>query len=698
MSKCDDDICSNPSKNEQFSDILDTYLTRRQVVQGGLATMAATFITLPLTGCGSDDDDDDDNSATSGPMLGFTSIAASTADTVRVPPGYSYKVMFKAGDPIGHSSQPAGQPAYKPDASNTAAEQALQIGMHHDGMHFFPLPLGSNSSTHGLLVMNHEYADDGLLHVGGIDVPSENFVSPTGWTAEKVLKCQNAHGVTILEIRKQGTDWTLVAPSQYARRITANTPIRISGPAAGSALMKTSYDLSGTAVLGTVNNCANGYTPWHTYLTCEENWNGYFANPTSDVIGVPDLDQKQEILAGQSRYGITRDGFGYRWHEHDERFDASRHPNEPNRFGWVVEIDPFNPNSTPVKRTAMGRIKHENAAFLIASNNRIAFYMGDDERNEYIYKFVTRDAYNPTNRDANRNLLDNGTLYVARFNADGTGTWLALVHGQNGLTAANGFANQAEVLVKTRQAADRAGATMMDRPEWVATDPRTQTVYCTLTNNSRRGTNPPSSNNPNGTTSAASARPPVDASNPRAANNHGHIIRWRDANGDPTATTFTWNIFVLAGDPASSVATNKGDIKGDIFSAPDGLWIDRRGRLWIQTDVSTGSLYHPTLAPNNTEWRNFGNNQMLAADPTTKEVRRFLTGPVGCEVTGVITTPDGRTMFVNIQHPGEPVASNADDNVATNPSRYSSWPDGGTNRPRSATVVITKSDGGPIGT
>jgi uncharacterized protein len=692
MSKCEDDRISNPSINPSFETVLEGYLSRRQVLQGGLAAMSLSFLGLPLSGCGSDDDDD----APAGPMLGFQSITTSTEDTVRVPQGYSFQVFAPWGTPIGHSSQPAGQPAFKTDASNTGAEQAFQVGMHHDGMHFFSLPLGSASSDRGLLVMNHEYVDDGLLHFGGIDVPSANFVSPTGWTADKVLKAQNAHGVTIIEIRREGNRWSIVAPSQFARRLTANTPMRITGPAAGSNLMKTAADPAGTTVLGTANNCAHGYTPWNTYLTCEENWNGYFTNSTGDVEGVPAGDQKIEILRGQSRYGVVRGGFGYRWHEFDERFDAAKHPNEPNRFGWVVEIDPFDPNATPVKHTAMGRIKHENAAYATAANNRLAFYMGDDERNEYIYKFVTRNPYNPNDRAANRTLLDEGVLYVAKFNADGTGQWLALVHGQNGLTAANGFADQAEVLVKTRQAADRAGATMMDRPEWIAVHPTTKEVYCTLTNNSRRGSTPPSSNNPDGSTSAAAARPPVDTANPRSINNHGHIVRWRENNGDPTGTGFTWDIFVLAGDPASTVQSNKGNIKGDIFSAPDGLWIDPAGRLWIQTDVSTGVLFHPTLAPRNTEWRNFGTNQMLAADPTTGEIRRFLTGPIGCEVTGVITTPDGRTMFVNIQHPGEPIGVDQDDNTADNPTRFSSWPDR-SGRPRSATVVITKDDGGVIG-
>jgi uncharacterized protein len=422
--------------------------------------------------------------------------------------------------------------------------------------------------------------------------------------------------------------------------------------------MQTAADPAGRTVLGTLNNCAHGYTPWGTYLACEENWNGYFVNR-----GVRPPEQ--------IRYGVSANGFGYRWHEHDERFDAELHPNETNRFGWVVEIDPWNPDSMPVKRTALGRIKHEGAWITVAKNGQVVAYTGDDERFEYIYKFVSRYQYNPNSRAANRDLLDEGTLYVAKFNDDGTGQWLALEYGMNGLTPANGFNSQAEVLIKTRQAADRAGATRMDRPEWIAVHPDTQEVYCALTNNSAR--------------TAAN----VDAANPRGQNVFGHIIRWREAGGDATATTFEWDIFVNCGDPANPDPNKQGDIVGDIYGSPDGLWFDNDGRLWIQTDISTNVVGRG-------DYINIGNNQMLCADPVTGETRRFLTGPRGCEVTGVITTPDQTAMFVNIQHPGEPVGDRSDPG---NPKAVSSWPDGDAGgRPRSSTVVIWKEDGGVIGT
>lgn len=498
--------------------------------------------------------------------------------------------------------------------------------------------------------MNHEYTDDGLLHGDGFN----------NWSAEKVLKAQNAVGASVIEVEQRDGQWSVVRPSRYARRITARTPMRLSGPAAGAAALKTAADPAGTEALGTINNCANGYTPWGTYLTCEENWNNYFVNAGS-------------VPAEQRRYGITARGAGYRWHEFDERFDAAAHPNEPNRFGWVVEIDPFDPQSQPVKRTALGRVKHEGAALAVTPDRRVVFYMGDDQQFEYIYKFVSRDAHDPDNRAANRDLLDHGTLYVAQFHEDGSGEWLELAHGRNGITAENGFASQADVLIKTRQAADAAGATRMDRPEWTAVNPKDNSVYCTLTNNSARG---------------AKGKPAADAANPRAGNTFGHIIRWNERDGDPSATRFQWDIFVLAGDPLLSDPKKHGNIKGDVFGSPDGLWFDAGGRLWIETDVSTSTI-------NRGDYAGVGNNQMLCADTRTGQIRRFLTGPNGCEITGIITTPDGTSMFINIQHPGETASERSD---PAKPLAVSSWPDGPSGgRPRSATIVIRKDDGGVIG-
>jgi secreted PhoX family phosphatase len=639
---------ANTSRNTTFSEMLRQGVYRRQVLQGGLVAAGMALAGGPAAVLWRR------FAEASTALPGFQGIPVSKTDRVVVPPGYSAQVLYAWGDPVSDG------PAFKRDASHTAAEQMLQAGMHHDALHFFPLPMASDNSTRGLLVLNHEYTDDGLLHVGGMEP----------WTAEKVAKSQAAHGVSIIEVAFADGQWKVVRPSTSARRITGRTPIRFSGPAASHALLRTAADSTGLTALGTLNNCAHGVTPWGTYLTCEENFNGYFVNQAGDVEGVSESD-KSRLLKSQSRYGITKTGFGYRWHEHDERFDASRHPHEPHRFGWVVEIDPFDPQSQPVKHTALGRFKHEGAWVTLGPDQRVVVYMGDDERNEYIYKFVSEGVYAPENRTANMRLLERGTLYVAKFTSDGSGEWLALVHGQSGLDTAAGFPSQAEVVINARAAADVVGATKMDRPEWIAVHPTTREVYCTLTNNSTRGTE---------------KGPAVDAANPRANNVYGHIIRWREQDGDPRARRFAWDVFVLCGDPSMPETAKQGNIKGDVFGSPDGLWFDAQGLLWIQTDISTSVL-------NTGDYANIGNNQMLAANVATKEVRRFLTGPNGCEVTGVMTTPDGRTMFVNMQHPGETPRERSD---PANPTAISTWPDGG--RPRSATVVIRKNDGGVIGT
>lgn len=651
MSRHQDTGISNPSNNPTFDEINQQ---RRRLLKGGSAAFAFSMggIPMAMSFLPGDAQAAPPSSADVGSMS-FAGIAPSTDDSLHVPPGYTASVLFAWGDPVSDG------PAFRQDASNTAAEQAIQAGMHHDGMHFFPfwstvggLPVAS--STQGLLAINHEYTDDGLLHTDGMKT----------WSAEKVRKSQAAHGVSIVEVRHESGNWKLVRPSAFARRITGYTPIAMSGPLAGNAAVKTAADPAGNNVLGTLNNCAHGVTPWGTYLTCEENWNGYFARTSGD----------QSTL--EKRYGVDSKGFGYRWHEHDERFDPAKHPNEPNRFGWVVEIDPFDPQAKPIKRTALGRIKHEGATCTLASDGRVVVYMGDDERFEYVYKFVSKYRCDPSNKEACAQLLDEGTLYVARFNANGTGTWLRLEHGQNGLTAANGFTDQAEILLKTRLAADTAGATKMDRPEWIAVNPHNKDVYCTLTNNSQRG---------------ATGKAPTDAANPRASNVFGHIVRWAENTGDSAAEAFEWNLFVQCGDPDLGAEAKAGNIKGDArkFGSPDGLWFDERGVLWIQTDVSTSVL-------NTGDYKNIGNNQMLAANPVTGEIRRFLTGPKNCEITGVTGTPDLRTLFINVQHPGETASEKNDPD---NPKAISNWPDGANGgRPRSATVVIRRLDGGIVGT
>ena len=620
---------SNRSANPSIHEVSDP--ARRTLLLGGAGAVLGGL----LAGCASP-------SASPAPRLGFKGVPTDVSPNgLVVPEGYVAQVIAPWGDPIG---VPGRLPAWAPDASNSAADQEVQMGMHHDGIDYFPL----DGSRRGLLAMNHEYIDDGLLHTDGLKT----------WSAEKVKKAQAAHGVAVVEVEARNDGWAVVKPSKYARRFTAYTPFAVGGPAAGHRLMRTQADPEGRTVLGTLNNCASSKTPWGTYLSGEENFAFYF-----DGGDTPSADQR--------RWGLRKTG-SYRWPEHDPRFDATKHPNEFNRFGWVVEIDPLDPTSTPVKRTALGRAAHEGAWIATTKDGRAVVYSGEDARFEYIYKFVSRDRIAPGGAKANRTLLDHGTLYVARFDADGSGRWLPMVQGQGPLTTANGFADTGDVLIRSRQASDLLGATKMDRPEWIAIDPTSGEIYCTLTNNSNRGT-------PN--------NPGVDAANPRANNVMGQIIRWKE-NGDFDATDFKWNHLVLAGDPANTRPEAQGNIQGDIFACPDGLAFDARGTLWIQTDMHATQMYQGEL-------KGFGSNQMLACDVATREVRRFMTGPANCEVTGVTWTPDMRTMFLNIQHPGETPSDRSD---PADPGKFSSWPGAPGSRPRSATVVVRKRDGGVIGT
>ena len=633
---------SNRSANPSIHEV--SLPARRTVLRGGAAASLAALL-APLAGCAGLDLG---SPLPAGPKLGFKGIPVGMGDALVVPEGYVASVIAAWGEPVG---VPGRTPAFRFDGSNSADDQAVQMGMHHDGIVFHPL---NAQGTRGLLAMNHEYTDDGLLHPGGF----------ADWSAEKVLKSKNAHGLSVIEVAQQGDgSWSMVRPSRFARRVTMDTPFDVGGPAAGHPMMRTAADPGGRRVLGTLNNCASAMTPWGTYLSGEENFAFYFA-------------AGKNLDAHQRRWGL-RETSSYRWNEHDPRFDAVRNPNEPNRFGWVVELDPMDPTSTPVKRTALGRAAHEGAWVAVTKDGRAVVYSGEDARFEYIYKFVSRDRIKPagnglTAAQANRELLDHGTLYVARFDADGTGRWIPLVHGQGPLTAANGFADQGEVVIKARQASDALGATKMDRPEWLAIDPKDGWVYCTLTNNSSRG---------------APGQPGVDAANPRANNTMGHIIRWKE-DGDFDGAAFRWNHLVMGGDPANTRAEARGNIRGDIFGCADGIAFDTRGVLWIQTDAHATQMYKG-------EFERLGNNQMLACDPATGEVRRFLTAPTNCEVTGVTWAEGGRTMFVNIQHPGETPSDRSD---PAQPRRFSNWPDYRPDgRPRSATVVIRRKDGGVIG-
>ena len=624
----------------QFQDLLAIQLQRRKLLQLGLGSLLAAAMPMSLRAA--------TITADHAALIGFKPVpTADLLDKVVVPEGYNAEVIYRWGDPISDG------PAFNMDASNSAADQLQQAGMHHDALQYFPLPKGSSNSEHGLLVMNHEYLDLDLIHTDG----SHNQ-SQASYNEDKVKKEQNAHGVSLIEVKRLDGQWQIVRPSNYARRLTANTEMQISGPAAGHDLLKTSADSAANKVLGTLNNCANGKTPWGTYLTCEENFYYYFAGG----------DKQSKDLTKERNWQRYNLGFSYYgWQQYDPRFDLDKEPNEANRFGWAVEFDPYDPNSTPVKRTALGRFAHENVAHKVGNDGRIAFYSGDDAKFEYIYKFITRDAWDGTLGAQHGRLLDDGILHAARFEADGTARWLPLIFGDNGLTPENGFRDQAEVLIHARAAADQVGATKMDRPEWIAVHPESGEVFVSLTNNSERGND---------------GKAGKDAANPRNDNIYGHIIKFSET--DATVTEFNWQVFVLGGEG-----------EGEQFACPDGLYVDDRGVLWIQTDVSSSVL-------NDGPFKDFGNNQMLAADPATGEVRRFLTGPIGCEVTGVMMTPDMKTMWVNIQHPGETLSIMEKQGIKTTPqtpNAVSNWPDHQANgRPRSATVLITKNDGGVIGT
>jgi hypothetical protein len=717
---------SNFSHNDNIQAVLQRHLSRRSVMKGGVglagskalsAFAGGTAAAVGLSACG------DDNAVANSVMmpelkLAFNPIAKSLDDVVKVPTGYQLSVLYPQGTPITGS-----RPAFKPDGTNTAAEYEQQAGDQHDGMSYYPLPKGSGSSSNGLLVMNHENIVQVYLHPAGTVINNNDRLAGGSVTpadaAEQCRKEIAVHGVSVAEVQKNSAGaWAVLANSTLNRRLTPNTEMDIKGPAASTRFMVTKFSPDGKKARGTINNCAYGYTPWGTYLTCEENWAGYYGNSNaSDDVAL-------------TRYGIRRNVKGaYGWMtagtktaatDDLDRWDcttttgaaSSDYRNDPNTFGYVIEVDPYNPASKPVKHTALGRFAHESAEFApLQQGKPVTVYMGDDARNEYIYKFVSEGKYDPAT--ASGVLLEKGTLYAAKFNDDGTGVWIPLVYQQNGLnednaTYPNLFTSQAAIAVYTRHAADAVGATKMDRPEWTAINPLNGEIYTTLTNNSQR--------------TAANA----NAANPRAytdggstGNRNGHIIRQREVGDDPTATRFTWDNFVFgaqaqADDPAQNAAYQQnvnlsGLSDNNDMSSPDGLWFDLRGLLWIQTDDGaytdkTNCMMLAAVPGRVGDGAKVAVTNGTGASATTvmtpvgkklgdDNLRRFLVGPRGSEITGMVMTPDYKTFFINIQHPGE------DGNLTTFQSH---WPDSQSNamsnaRPRSATIVVTRSDGGMIG-
>jgi secreted PhoX family phosphatase len=635
-----DDIGSSPDGHPHLDAVIDYVISRRRFLGGTVAVAAAGFLggsVQPAAGF---------TNQTAQALLGFEEIPPSSADTVVVPPGYTWAPLAPWGTPLFGDA-----PAFAEDGSNTAADQARQVGFNHDGMFYFPLAPDGNSF--GLLVLNHEYTDASQIY----SAAQGRNITPDAAGREKVAKALAAHGVTVMAIGR-GADgrWDIVRGDPRNRRITGTTPMAFAGPVSSNhRLLQSAITPS---PLGTLNNCSYGVTPWQTYLACEENFNAYF--------GTDDPGWMKMRTPLQARYGVTDVGFNYEWHKADPRFDVARNPNELHRFGWVVEIDPFDASSIPVKRTALGRIKHE-CATCTERDGRVVVYSGDDENGDYVYKFVGSAPWREV-RAAGQSPLDHGTLYVGRFFPDGRGEWLPLVYGQGPLTAANGWTDQADVLIRTRMAADAVGATRLHRPEWISVHPQTGEVFLTLTNGSGNSA-------------------PVNSG--RDPNPYGHILRWTESTTNDT--DFEWEIFLLGGDPAYDPRVPATQ---PLLGSPDGIWVDPDGLLWIQTDVSNPSQNRADMGHDR-----IGNNQMLAADPRTGQIKRFLTGPRGCEISGVIMTPDNRTMFVNVQHPGEStVRWNVEFGVPSpaRPSTVSSWPFGG--RPRPSTIVIRRTDGGRIGT
>ncbi|QSQ97086.1 PhoX family protein [Acinetobacter indicus] len=725
---------SNTSNNTHFQTILDQHMNRRGFIAKTTSGAMALAFAASVSGC-SDDDNDSANSGenpttppdTTSPdqhewsdlnarpnKLTFEPVRKNTANFFSVPAGYQLKVLYAVGDPIN--------PTYpeKTDAElPSGASYQFRAGDNHDGMSFFGMhPTNKNyaakESKQGLLVLNHEYLQQSQLHtpVGTISVDG---IRPE----DQVLREVNAHGVSVVEISKDENtqDVKINLNSEFNRRITAATEMEIRGPARGSDLVKTRFSQDGTLTRGTFANCGNGYTPWGTYLTAEENWSGYFARQANDTRAIA----KEEIaLSRYGRGGANARSSQYLWNtpvaeltgDKDlyDRWDISvkgenmlaDYRNVMNTCGFIVEIDPFSATERPVKRTALGRFAHEDCR---CSNpipgQPLAFYMGDDATGEYIYKFVSDAVWDPKDVNggyaAGDKYMNNGTLYVAKFNDDGTGEWLELSHNQNGLTSANAiypFSGQDDVVVHARLAADHVGATKMDRPEWVAVNPENGEVYVTLTNNSSRGRSYP--------TDAANPRSYIDFKGTSASssgNMNGHIIRFREEGDTVAATAFKWDIFLFGAEARAESNINLSGLDDmNDFSSPDGMWFDPRGILWIQTDDGqytdeTNCMMLAALPGSvgdggtaiAASTKAGGQETIVGAQLSNDRVRRFLVGPSGCEITGVTITPDYKAIFVNVQHPGGAWPANQS-------TRYSALG----KVPRSATVVITRKDGGPI--
>ncbi len=616
----EDELREN-SPATDFERLADRAIARREFLGGAVAFGASAFVAGALTAR---------PAAANAEWLAFEPVAANTRDTITVPSGFKWRRVVSWGDPMWSDGA-----AFDSATRGAGANQERAFGDNNDGMALFEI------DGHSVLAVNNEYVNFPVFYGNRPDA------KPVG--ADDVRKAKAAHGVSIIEIKGNGAGWGLVTDSPFNRKITADTPMEITGPARGHALLRTDADPDAVRSLGTWANCGCGRTPWGTYLTCEENFSGYFENRSPAFTPPPAF----------RRYGIGGRNYGYRWAAYDQRFDIARHPNEPNRVGYVVEINPADPKSTPRKRTALGRFKHENAELVIARDGRVVVYLGDDERGEFLYRFVSARRF--VAGGDNSALLEDGALFAARFRDDGTGEWIELTPDSTGMTS------KAEICIHTRMAASAVRATTMDRPEWIAASPGGNEVCCSLTNNRNRGRKP----------NAGGDAMPVGGPNPRAGNRYGQIVRWIPDNGDHAASGFAWSLFVMAGNPAvyGDARAGSPNVTADnMFNSPDGLKFDSRGGLWIQTDGNDSNRKH---------FAGQGNNQMLLGDTRTGSIRRFLVGPRGCEITGLCWSADRRTMFVGIQHPGEKGGSH--------------FPGGDGAVPRSSVIAIARDDGGPMG-
>lgn len=637
----------NTTSNPTMGELISARFSRRGFLKGSLAVsaIAATVSPLAILTAG-------DARAAGASAFSFKEIEAGVDETHHVAEGYDADILLRWGDGLF-----ADAPEFDP-ANQTAAAQAKQFGYNNDYVGYIPL---DGSDEHGLLVVNHEYTNPHLMFPGLVTLV-EGKITMNPLSQEQVDVEMAAHGGTIVEIKKVDGKWQVVKDGPYNRRITVNTEMEVRGPAAGHDRLKTNADPTGTKVFGTINNCAGGVTPWGTYVMAEENIHGYFGG---------ELPAGHREAANYERLGLPEGS--YEWSNFYDRFDVSKEPNEANRFGYIVEVDPMDPNSVPRKRTALGRFKHEGAESIVNKDGRVVFYLGDDERFDYVYKFVTAGTFNPDDRAANMDLLDEGTLYVARFAEDGAMEWMPLVHGEGPLTAANGFESQADVVIETRRAADLLGATKMDRPEDIQPNGTNGKVYVMLTNNTRRKAEE------------------VDAANPRAENAFGHIIEIAETDGDFAATSGKWEVLLKCGDPsiAEVGATFSTDTTANgWFGMPDNCAVDSDGRLWVSTDGNS---------PSGT-----GRTDGLWAVDTEGEARAtsklFFRVPVGAEMCGPVFTGNGETLFLAVQHPGD---GGDDWDGFGRPSYYEDlatrWPDFDDAMPvRPSVVVVTKQGGGKI--